>query len=259
MTVFTIILNYKTYTVLTFAHAPTMTKMAESNPKKSKLPLYITVGIVVAGILLYFLVPEAQAFFEEAWSVLSSGDEARIEAWVSDFGWTGPLVLILAMVLQMFLIVVPSVALMVVGILAYGPIWGSVIIMGSVFAASSVGYALGSYFGGMIVKKLIGEKTKDKISDFIEEHGFWAIFITRLNPFLSNDAISFVAGMLHMGYWKFIGATLAGIAPLTIFIAILGESNDLLKKGLLWGSGVSLIIFVAYVIWKKKRKTESHD
>jgi uncharacterized membrane protein YdjX (TVP38/TMEM64 family) len=60
---------------------------------------------------------------------------------------------------------------------------------------------------------------------------------------LSNDAISFVAGLLRMGYWRFIAATLAGIAPLTIFIAIMGQSNDTLLQGLLWGSIVSLNSF----------------
>ncbi len=40
----------------------------------------------------------------------------------------------------------------------------------------------------------------------MDDYGFWAIIVTRINPFLSNDAISFVGGLLRMGYWKFIGA-----------------------------------------------------
>jgi uncharacterized membrane protein YdjX (TVP38/TMEM64 family) len=57
-----------------------------------------------------------------------------------------------------------------------------------------------------------------------------------------------------MGYWRFIGATLVGIAPLTIFIAIIGESTSGLKTGLLWGSIVSLVIFILYVWWDKKKR-----
>jgi uncharacterized membrane protein YdjX (TVP38/TMEM64 family) len=166
----------------------------------------------------------------------------------------GPTILILAMVAQMFLIVIPSVALMVVSILAYGPIFGSLIIFAAIFTASSIGYFIGRYFGPVIVQKLIGHKNENKIEDFIEDYGFWAVIVTRINPFLSNDAISFVGGILKMGYWQFIGATLAGIAPLTIFIAIIGKSTDGLKTGLLWGSIVSLIIFVLYVVWDKKKR-----
>ncbi|OEY71402.1 TVP38/TMEM64 family protein [Salegentibacter salarius] len=232
--------------------------MAESvettSVKKSKAPLIVSGIIIAALVAAYFFVPGVREFFTEAWAVLTSNDEERITKWVSDFGWMGPTMLILAMVAQMFLIVIPSVALMVVSILAYGPIFGSLIIFAAIFTASSVGYFIGRYFGPVIVEKLIGPSNKIKIEDFIEDYGFWAVIVTRINPFLSNDAISFVGGILKMGYWRFIGATLVGIAPLTIFIAIIGKSTDGLKTGLLWGSLVSLAIFILYVWWDKKKR-----
>ena len=161
------------------------------------------------------------------------------------------------MVAQLFLLVVPSILLMIVSVLAYGPVWGSVIIIVSVFAASTVGYFIGSYFGDAFVKKIIGKKSEKKVASFLDDYGFWAIIITRLNPFLSNDAISFVGGVLSMGYWRFMGATLAGILPLTIFIAVFGKNIDNLKMGLLWGSLVSLLCFIAYIWYDKKKKPKS--
>lgn len=226
--------------------------------KQSKLPLYISAAIIISLVLAYFFIPGVQAWLSEAWDVLTSDDKSRIQAWVSDFGWFGPVVIILAMIVQMFLLIIPTILLMVVSVLAYGPIWGSCIIFVAVFSASSVGYFIGRYFGPVIVEKLIGHKNEKKISKFIDDYGFWAVIVTRLNPFLSNDAISFVAGILKMGYWKFIGATLVGIAPLTIFIAVIGKSTDALKTGLLWGSLISLALFGLYVYWdKKKRKSNS--
>lgn len=222
--------------------------------KKSKAPLIVSGIIIAALVAAYFFIPGVRDFFTEAWDVLTSNEEERITEWVSDFGWMGPTMLILAMVSQMFLIVIPSVALMVVSILAYGPIFGSLIIFAAIFTASSIGYFIGRYFGPVIVEKLIGPSNKIKIEDFIEDYGFWAVIVTRINPFLSNDAISFVGGILKMGYWRFIGATLVGIAPLTIFIAIIGKSTDGLKTGLLWGSLVSLAIFILYVWWDKKKR-----
>lgn len=230
--------------------------MAESietvSVKKSKAPLYISLSIVLAVLAAYIFIPPVREFLQESWQTLSSGDEERIESWVSQFGLIGPLVIILAMILQMFLLIIPTIALMVVAIIAYGPIWGSLIVFAAVFAASTVGYVIGAYLGPLIVEKLIGVKAEKQISSFIEDYGFWAVFITRLNPLLSNDAVSFVAGVLKMGYWKFIGATLSGIAPLIIFVAYMGRSNDTLINGLLWGSGVSLVLFIGYIIWDKK-------
>lgn len=222
--------------------------------RKSKAPLIVSGIIIAALIAAYFFIPGVREFFSNAWEVLTSNDEERITQWVSQFGWLGPTILILAMVAQMFLIVIPSVALMVVSILAYGPVFGSLIIFAAIFTASSVGYFIGRYFGPVIVQKLIGPKNENKIEDFIADYGFWAVIVTRINPFLSNDAISFVGGILKMGYWRFIGATLIGIAPLTIFIAIIGKSTDGLKTGLLWGSIVSLVIFILYVWWDKKKR-----
>ncbi|SDR66649.1 TVP38/TMEM64 family protein [Christiangramia echinicola] len=224
----------------------------DQNINKSKLPLYLSIGIVGCLVAAYFFIPPAQGFMDEAWNVLTSGNTNKIQQWFKDFGWIAPLVLIFAMVAQMFLIVVPTIALMVVSILAYGPVWGSLIVFVAVFTASSVGYWIGRYFGPGIVDKIIGHKTEKKVADFLKDYGFWAIFITRLNPFLSNDAISFVGGILKMSYRKFITATIAGIAPLTIFIAILGKSTQGLKMGLLWGSIVSLVLFAGYIYWDKK-------
>jgi len=227
-----------------------------SSEKKSRLPLYLSIALIGALIAAYFVIPQVESFVKEAWSVLTSDNEERMEQWVNGFGWMGPVVLILVMIVQMFLLVVPSILLMVVSILAYGPVWGSLIVFASVFAASSVGYFVGSYFGDAVVTRIIGKKSEQKVEDFLDDYGFWAVIVTRLNPFLSNDAISFVGGLLRMGYWKFIGATLIGIAPLTIFIAIMGKSTDSLKTGLLWGSLLSLLIFGAYVWWDKRGKSK---
>lgn len=220
--------------------------------KQSKAPLYISVAIIAAVVLSYFFVPQVQEFLNNGWNVLTSGDKQRTREWVSQFGWFGPIVIVITMVLQMFLIVIPTPLLMVVTVLAYGPFTGAVILFVAVFTASSIGYFIGRYFGPVIVEKLIGYKNEKKISNFIDDYGFWTVIVVRLSPFLSNDAISFVGGVLKMGYWKFIGATMIGISPLIIFVAYLGGDYERLKTGLLWTSIISLVLFIAFVWWDKK-------
>ena len=226
----------------------------DTSNKKSKLPFFLSTGVLAILVLCYFFIPSVEHFFNEAWYVLTSNDREKITQWVSQFGLLGPIVIIIAMIVQMFLVIIPSIILMIVAILAYGPFWGSLVVFASVFAASSVGYSIGKYLGQGLVEKIIGRKSEQKVANFLEEYGFWAVFVTRLNPFLSNDAISFVGGLLQMGYWKFIRATLVGIAPLTIFIAIFGENIESLKSGLLWGSLVCLILFGFYIWWDKKEQ-----
>lgn len=226
--------------------------------KKSKKPLIFSVGIILTLILSYFLFPGVQDFMDSSWEALTSKDEMKTRKWVSQFGFWGPLVIVGAMALQMFLLVIPTPLLMVVTILAYGPIWGSLILFAAIFVASSIGYGIGRYFGPAITDKLIGRKAERKISSFIEDYGFWTVVVVRLSPFLSNDAVSFVGGVLKMGYWKFIGATLIGISPLILFIAYLGGNYERMKTGLLWTSIISLILFIFFVFWDRnlRRKRE---
>jgi uncharacterized membrane protein YdjX (TVP38/TMEM64 family) len=224
---------------------------------QSKIPLFLSLVLVGALVAAYFVSTDFQQFVDEAYQVLTSGDKGRITNWVDQFGFWGPLVLVFAMVAQMFLLVIPTVLLMVISVVAYGPVWGTLIILAGVALASSIGYGIGAYLGPVLVNRLIGEKTEQKMEKYLDEYGSGAVIITRISPFLSNDAISFVCGLVRMGYWKFIRATMIGILPLTLLIAYLGESNDRLMNGLIWVSAVSLVGFIAYIIYDRRKSKKT--
>jgi uncharacterized membrane protein YdjX (TVP38/TMEM64 family) len=223
----------------------------EETDKQSRWPLIVTLILITSLVASYFVFPEFKNQVDLGWNVLTSGDKERISDWVSQFGNWGPFFIVLAMIAQMFLLVINVVALMLVSIIAYGHFWGSSIAIGAVLIASSIGYLVGRWVGQAGVVKLIGKKSENKINDFVEKYGLWAIVIARISPFLSNDAISFVAGLTKMNYLRFIGATLAGITPLTILLAWLGENNERLKSGLIWVSAISIVAFIAYIIFDK--------
>ncbi|WP_321285402.1 TVP38/TMEM64 family protein [uncultured Sunxiuqinia sp.] len=227
----------------------------EKQVRQSLSQLYIILGLMLSISLLYFTVPDINRFFTEAFETLTSDNNQRISNWVSKLGFWGPVFIILAMVLQMFLLIIPSPLLMVISVLAYGPYWGTLISALAVAVASSIGYLIGRYLGEIAIARLIGDQKEKQLKFYIEKYGVWAVVIPRLAPFLSNDAISFVGGILQMGYWRFIGATLAGIFPLAALIGYFGENNDRLKTGLIWVSAVSLILFVIYIIYDSKRKS----
>ncbi len=50
----------------------------------------------------------------------------------------------------------------------------------------------------------------------------FAVFATRLMPFLSFDVVSYAAGLTPLAAWRFAVATLAGIAPASFALAHLG-------------------------------------
>jgi len=228
----------------------------ENKERQSKLPLIVAFSIVSILVACYFIFPAFKNGVNEIFNMLISKDEKKIESWVQKFGIVGPLVLIIVMMVQMFLFVVPNILVMIIAIVIYGPVWGSVISLIGVFCSSSLGYALGRYLGPVTVNKLIKPQTQVKISNFIERYGVGAIAITRLAS-LSNDSLSIVAGLLKMSYRRYILATLAGITPLIVLLALYGR-NGRIERALLWIAGISMALLFIYIFVDKKRKTNRH-
>lgn len=224
----------------------------ENVQKPSKLPLIVALSILLMLTGCYFLFPGFKNGVNEIFHLLVNKDDEKIEAWVQKFGVAGPLILIIIMIVQMFLFVVPNILVMVIAIVIYGPLWGGLISLVGVFCSSSLGYLLGRYLGPVTVNKLIKTETQLKISHFIEHYGVGAIAITRLAS-LSNDSLSIVAGLLKMSYRRYILATLAGIIPLIVLLALYGR-NGRIERALIWIAGISLVLLIGYIIVDKKRK-----
>ncbi len=217
------------------------------------IPVLVTVFLVGSLVLLYFLNQDFQTFANEGWTVLTSENKSKIQAWISDLSFLGPVIILAGFIIQMFAFVIPSWLLIVVSILAYGPWKGSALALSGVLLASVIAYAIGNYLSDYTLQKLIGKKSEQKMKHYLDRYGFWLIAIFRLAPFLSNDTISFVAGLSTIRFRKFITATALGITPLIGFVGYIGESTERLKSGLMWASIISLIGFGIYVWWDQQK------
>ncbi len=140
--------------------------------------------------------------------------------------------------------------------MAYGFWWGSLISITGVILASYIGFFIGEKLKGVFLTRLFGEDTLKKMDFWIGNYGFGSVILFRISPFLSNDSISFIAGMLGMDLKKFIYATLCGMVPLTLAIAYFSEDPSKLKDGLYWIGGVGLVAYAIYILldYKKRRK-----
>lgn len=233
----------------------------------SRKTLLVTSGLVLIIILsCYFFIPAVNGRINEAFEILTSGDEARIKDWVSDFGLWGPLVIIIGMVASMFLFVVPNLLLLIISSVSYGPVWGSLISLVAVFISSTVAYSLGYWVGPSVLKRLLGSNVHEKMTRLVRLYGVGVIVLFRMSPLLSNEAISFIPALLRMKYKKFILATLAGSVPVIAILAYTaGEGN--FKTVMIWLSIISLVGYVVYLFIgqrvrsrrKKNRKAEGES
>lgn len=223
-------------------------------------------GILTAAVLLTFgafwaFDPDFQAWLGKAYDAFATGELAEIRDFLEDYKEYGYLILLGAFLFQMFLFVVPSVMVMTLCVLMYGPFWGAVMCIAGIFVASTVAYFLGKMLSTVTLDKIIGKSSREHMSDFLENYGFWTVAIFRLSPFLSNDAVSFVAGLVKMNYWRFIAATLAGITPLSILIAWVGKNTAQMETGLIIASVIGLVglAFYIYVDKYKIKKKKKED
>ena len=223
--------------------------------KSDKILLWVSLIVFSGLVASYFLFPDFKRLVDQVFDVITSDDQGKIKNWVKRFGAFGPIILVAAMTIQMFLIIIPNLLLFIIAILCYGPIWGSLICLVGVFTSSSLGFFIGRKLGPGAIDRFVSDKTQRKISFFVNNYGVKAIAIARLSS-LASDALGFVAGVLEMKYKKFIAATLTGVIPVIVLIAVFGR-NGKLEKGLLLIAGISLTILIIHIVLdKKKRKAE---
>ena len=227
-----------------------------SSLSKSFLKKYasfiISFGIIATLVILYFTHQPFQKSVQEAWNILLSEDQQRIQEYVERFGVWGPLAIVVFIILQMFLIVFPSWLPIIVGVVAYGFWWGVLINLIGVGIASTIGYFIGKKFKTTFVS----QEKYEKMEYWINNYAFGTVVLFRVSPFFSNDAISFIAGIFRMSYKKFMLATYAGMIPLSLAVGYFSTDIDKLEKGLYWIGGVGAVLYGIYIYIDHKRNTK---
>lgn len=221
------------------------------------IPIITSFIFMILMIILYFINDSFKNNINELWEVFNTGNKEVISNHIKSYGIWGAVILILIMVFQLFLVVFPSWLPMIIAALVYGFIPSVLISLTGVFLASTLAYVIGSSLSENTLKKYISEKSFDKLDFWVNNYGFFSVVIFRISPFLSNDGVSLIAGVLGMKYLKFISATILGIAPLAIAISFFSSNIDELKEGLYYISALGILIYAVFIYFDyKKRKTK---
>ncbi|WP_373058967.1 TVP38/TMEM64 family protein [Zunongwangia sp. H14] len=233
--------------------------------EQSTLPKYISFilsGTIILGLVLsYFIFPSFKAFTDHTVEIIINADTQETHRYFRQFGIWGPIAIILFIIIQMFLIFFPSWLPIIIAVMAYGFWWGVLIGMTGVMLASAIGYYVGTKLEN-VVRKIIGEEKLQKMDFWITNYSFVSVILFRISPFLSNDSISFIAGILEMKFRKFMLATFTGMLPLSIAIAYFSEDIDTLEDGMYWIGGAGLVAYGIYIfidVRKRKKKGISNS
>jgi len=220
---------------------------------KPNIPALASLVVLFTAVGFYFLDSAFQQWADKAYEAFTTGEVEEIKEFLEPYRDIGYLILLGAFLFQLFLFFVPSVLVMSLCIIMYGPWLGGLLCLVGVFLASVFAYVLGDALGNYTVDKIVGHKSREKMETFLKKYGFWTVAVFRLSPFLSNDAVSFVAGLVSMSFWRFIGATMLGITPLTIILAWMGENSERVKIGFIILGVVSILALALYIFIDKRK------
>lgn len=199
---------------------------------------------LVAGYVAFSRDPELQRLLRPE----------AVRALIADLGSWGPIALILSMAVAIVFSPIPSAPLALAAGALYGHTWGTVYSVIGAEIGALIAFGLARALGRPFVARFLpeplfsGESGEEEDQDDMEEEDAgrdkaergieaedgdalagrsqWllagGVFVARLFPFISFDAVSYLAGLTDLRWSFFAVATLTGMIPMTFLFAHLG-------------------------------------
>jgi uncharacterized membrane protein YdjX (TVP38/TMEM64 family) len=167
-------------------------------------------GIIAAWYGLSRVVPL------EAWLL-------SVLAWIENLGPWGPVmfvVLYLPCCVLMFPDVVPNAAA--------GAIWGvglgaAVVLVGRLFGSAVTFLLVRNVAGGSVERRMAADPKYNAVADAVGREGFRLVTLLRVCPLFPVIMLNYALGLTRVTLWAYVGGTLVGMIPRTLFVAYLGS------------------------------------
>jgi uncharacterized membrane protein YdjX (TVP38/TMEM64 family) len=215
----------------------------------------ILLGLVVLAGSAWLLSPTLRTEISVMVEMIARGRVDALGDHLASYGALGPLISLGIMVLQGILAPLPAFVITFANGLAFGTFWGWVISLAGHVLASSVAFYLARRLGRTRVQALVTKKGLNGADEWLERWGPQAVFLTRLAPGISFDAVSYAAGLTKIRFKHFVIATTLGVIPETLLFAYLGhaaEDKAPLVMGISFAVAVSGVI-AAVVVGRRRR------
>lgn len=126
--------------------------------------------------------------------------------------------------------------------------------LSSASVAAAVSFSVARFLGRGPVEAIVGRAQLGSADQWFLRWGAYAVLVARLLPVVSFDIVSYAAGLTRMGFWRFMLATVIGMAPATFIYAYLGEQAPQYVQVLLAVFGVVIVGAVVAAVLRRKRQ-----
>ncbi|MFW6039418.1 MAG: TVP38/TMEM64 family protein [bacterium] len=153
------------------------------------------------------------------------GDEPALTEAIRGFGIWGPVAIVALIATAIVVSPVPSAPVAIAAGMIYGAAGGTVIVVIGAELGAVIAFLIARWLGYETVRRWAGA---DRIMSYLsrERSQFWlmaVVFVSRLLPFISFDAVSYAAGLTPLMFWRFALATVVGITPVSFLLTYAGE------------------------------------
>ncbi len=212
------------------------------------------VGVGAVFGLLYWLSEGFRGEVREGASILASGDVGGLGEYILSFGAWAPVASTFLMVLQSLAAPLPSFVVTFANGLAFGTFWGWALSLFGHTLAAAVCFWIARSLGRVPVEVIVGRSGLQSADRWFARWGLYAVVVARLVPGISFDVISYAAGITHMRFRRFLGATALGVFPQTFVYSYLGHrAPEHVRLFLLSSTLIVFGVLVAALIRRRRR------
>ncbi len=202
-------------------------------------------GAVVVGL---FLLLWLTGWGEGLWGL--SSDRESIQRVVDDAGVLAPVVFLVLIVAQAVLAPLPAPALAMGAGYSFGILEGFLLTWLGALLGGVISFWISRWIGRDFVA---GSERMQRLDRYVDEHGAITIFVLRLLPLVSFDAISYAAGLSSISFWRFFVATALGMLPGTLAFVYLGGASSSTGFAMVL-SGLAVLAVGAYLYGRRSLK-----
>lgn len=227
--------------------------------EKTWVKKIILLGIVLAAVVVYFLVPPVNSSVNRVLKMFASGDFDVVRGFVASYGAYAAAVSFLLMIFQSVAAPLPAFLLTLANANLFGWWQGAILSWSSAMAGAAVCFFIARILGRDAAERLTSKAGIAQIDTFFEKYGRNTILICRLLPFISFDIVSYAAGLTSMSFGSFFLATGIGQLPATIVYSYVGGmltgGAQLLMTGLLILFALSALVVMLRKIYMDRQST----
>lgn len=227
--------------------------------EKTWVKKVLLLGIILAAVLVYILVPPVNSSINRVMKMFASGDFDVVREFVASYGAYAALASFLLMIFQSVAAPLPAFLLTLANANLFGWWQGAILSWSSAMAGAAVCFFIARILGRDVAERLTSKAGIAQIDTFFEKYGRNTILICRLLPFISFDIVSYAAGLTSMSFGSFFLATGIGQLPATIVYSYVGGmltgGAQLLMTGLLILFALSALVVMLRKIYMDRQST----